>query len=249
MKGAKTVGEILDEFNGLLEEQVEDNSTFEDDSLILVNRANMFLDKLYKSQETSYFGIDKHSYIDCISIGKTERMPWEHVKFTIDVSKLKDLAYNKLEEFIVPAFVEELESIGEDGEDGFGFNQTCRNILKFIEIPSSVVLIAPYTFAFYKKLQTIKFMKDCKLIYLGTQAFAGCESLHTLDLRNCKDLDEICEGAFDLSNITILKINSNLKNMCKLDNTIIEKIYVDDRCYSRKEFEQLIIDNNNSVFW
>lgn len=243
------MGEILEEFSFLVEDETdktENNSNFENDSSNYIYLARRFLDTVKTFPEKTYQGIYVKSYADCISIGKSNIVPWEHVSFTIDVNKLKDLSNNKLETFIIPSFVEEVNSIGYTE---FGFNQSGRNILKYIEIPSSVVVIEPNTFAFYTKLENVKFEKNSKLLYLGSQSFVGCGNLHTLDLRNCIDLDEIKEGTFDGSAITTLKISSNINKMCSLKNTEIKKVYIDDESYKIEEFNRLMEDCIGSAFW
>lgn len=243
------MGAVLDEFDFLVEEEQEDNSTFEDDSNNYIALARQFIDSIDKFPDRTYQGIPIKAYADAICIGESDIVPWEHVGFTIDVNKLKDLSNHKLEEFIIPSFIEELESIGDKAGTEFGFNQSGRNILKYIEIPSSVIVIAPNTFAFYKKLENIKFKENSKLIYLGSQAFVGCESLHTLDLRKCHDLDELKEGTFDGSGIQTLKISSDIRKMCSLSNTNIKTVYVDDEAYPIKEFNQLMRNSVSDVFW
>ena len=239
----------MDEFEFLIEEEIEDTSTFEDDSNNYIDLANQFLESIKTFPDRTYQGIPIKAYADSITIGESNIVPWEHVGFTIDVNKLKDLSNNRLEEFIIPSFIEELESIGDKAGTEFGFNQSGRNNLRFIEIPKSVIVIAPNTFAFYKKLESIKFEKNCKLIYLGSQAFVGCESLHTIDLRNCVDLDELKDGTFDVSCITTLKISSNIIKMCSLLNTNIKTVYIDNEAYSIEKFNQLMDDSLSSVFW
>lgn len=243
------MGAILDEFDFLVEEEQQDNSTFEDDSNNYIALAKQFMDSIDKFPDRTYQGIPIKAYADSIYIGESDIVPWEHVGFTIDVNRLKDLSNHRLEEFIIPSFVEEIESIGDKAGTEFGFNQSGRNVLRYIEIPSSVIVIAPNTFAFYKKLKDIKFKENSKLIYLGSQAFVGCESLHTLDLRGCQDLDELKEGTFDGSDIQTLKISSNIKKMCSLYNTNIKKVYVDDAAYSIEEFNRLMKDSASDAFW
>lgn len=243
------MGAILDEFEFLIEDEIEDTSTFEDDSNNYINIAKQFLDTISAFPDRTYQGIPIKAYADSITIGESNIVPWEHVGFTIDVNKLKDLSNHRLEEFIIPSFVEEIESIGDKAGTEFGFNQSGRNNLRYIEIPKSIIVIAPNTFAFYKKLESIKFERNSKLIYLGSQAFVGCESLHTLDLRNCTDLDELKESTFDGSGILTLKISSNIKNMCSLRNTNIQTVYLDDEAYSIEKFNQLMDDSLASVFW
>lgn len=236
------MGSVMDEFEFIAEEIVEDNSTFEDDSNELVVKAENFIDSASKYPDKTYQGIPIKQYIQCISIGETEIVSWNHVKWTMNVNKLKDLDDNKLEEFVVPSFVEELDGIGNKEGAEFGFNQSGRNKLRYIYIPENVIVIAPYTFAFYKKLENIEFSDNSKLIYLGAYTFVGCDKLHTVDLRKCKELDEIKDGTFDNSAVKVLKISSNIKKMCSLDKTNIETVYVDNNIYSAEEFNDLIKD-------
>lgn len=243
------MGAVLDEFGFLVEEEIEDNSTFEDDSNNYIALAKQFIDSIGNFPDRTYQGIPIQAYADSIHIGKSDIVPWEHVKFTLNVNNLKDLSNHRLEDFIIPSFIEEIESIGDKAGAEFGFNQSGRNVLKYIEIPSSVIVIAPNTFAFYKKLENIVFKENSKLIYLGEQAFVGCESLHTLDLRKCVDLDEIKDGTFDCSGIHTLKISSNIKKICNLSNTNIKTVYVDNEAYKIKEFNQLMEDSISDVFW
>lgn len=248
------MGDIADEFDFLIEEEVESNkserkTTFEDDSNACVVAAKQFLDNAKASGNRTYQGIPMGAYVDSITLGESDIVPWNHVKFTLDVAKLKNLGNNMLEELIIPTFVEELESIGDKAGTEFGFNQAGRNRLKYIEIPQNVIVIAPSTFAFYKKLETINFKENSKLIYLGSQTFVGCELLHTLDLSNCEDLDEIKNGTFDGSAIQVLKLNSNISKMCNIVNTDIKTVYIDDTAYSRQEFIQLVRDTKDGAFW
>ena len=243
------MGAVLNEFDFLIEEDVEDNSTFEDDSNKYIEIANKYMESSKLFPDRTYQGIPMSAYINSIYIGESNIVPWNHVGFTMNVNDLKDLSNHRLEEFIVPDFIEELESIGDKAGTEFGFNQSGRNNLKYIEIPTSIIVIAPSTFAFYKKLENIKFKKNCRLIYLGSQTFVGCDSLHTLDLRNCINLDELKDGTFDGSNIQTLKISSNITKMCDLSKTNIKTVYIDDTAYNIEEFNNLMNDTLSDVFW
>lgn len=220
---------VLDEFEFLLEEEPVETTHLED-SQILVEQAKRFLDKCNSNPEETYQGIRLSDFAKCISIGISAIIPWEHVTFTLNVNWLKDIANDKLEVFNIPSFVEELESIGDKDGTEFGYNQSGRNNLKTIFIPSSVIAIAPNTFAFYKKLENIKFENNCKLMYLGKQAFVGCESLHKIDLRNCIYLEDIQENTFMDSGIEILKIHNqiNYNDSFKqaLDNSNIKTVFI-----------------------
>lgn len=231
------------EFDFLLHDSSNDTS-FQEDSASYIEMANKFL-----SNKNTYQGLQMQSYIDCISIGHSDIMPWEHVKFTINSMKLKDISGHRAMEFSIPSFVEEVESIGDKDGTEFGYNQYGMNNLRFINIPYSVTVIAPLTFALYKKLEVVNFAENSSLIYIGSQAFVGCESLKILDLRNCIYLDTIQDKTFNSSGIEVLKISSSIQKICSLDNTNIKTVYIDDDKYSIAEYNKLMSTCNDEVFW
>ena len=237
---------LSDEFEFLNEN--DDTSTYEEDSESLVNEAKSFINKSHKFSNVTYQGISVLSICESITLGNSSIMPWNHVKFTIDVNKLKDLNNDRIIELYIPSFVEELESIGDKAETEFGYNQAYRNNLKEVFIPKNIVVIADNTFAFYKKLEKISFEKDCKLMYLGEQAFACCEKLQMVDLQNCIYLDEIRNNTFANSAVKVLKINSTIQSICSLENTNIETVFIDSDKYDIKTFNRLIKESNG-VFW
>lgn len=239
---------IIDEFEFIIgdENDAEDSTTFEENSTLLAEKASNFIENANKNPDTTYQGIKISQYLSGLDICESEIVPWKHVKFTINVNDLKDLSNGRLKDFIVPPFVEELAGIGDKVDSEFGFNQYGRNELRYIKIPNSVIVINPKTFAFYKRLETIEFEDDSNLIYLGEYAFACCDNLHTVDLRNCSGLDEIKKGTFDNSGVKTLKISSNIKSVCSLENTSIERVYIDNSKYTIDEFNQLIAENEET---
>jgi hypothetical protein len=246
---------LIDEFDFAMQDEEEvEQTTYEEDSRRFIEEATKFITNAKKNTKITYQGIKSTDFINAISIGKSDIMPWEHVSFTLDVSKLKDVSGNKLDSLTIPSFVEELRSICDKGEIGFGFNQTARNKLRVIEIPSSVVVIAQNTFAMYKKLEEVIFENNCKLMILGNYTFFNCTSLHTLDLRNCEYLSDIPKNVFEQSGIKILKLNSGVQSMYPLENTEISTVYIDDEKYSIEEFNSRLrevqsTNNNSNVFW
>lgn len=239
---------ITDEFEFIMQDEIEDTSTFEDDSNDLISIANKFIDNVSVYPDRTYQGISVQSIRDCLYIGETDIMPWKHVGFTIDVSKLKDVSGGRLEELTIPSFIEELESIGTRGGTEFGYNQFGRNNLKKIFIPSSLVVIAPLTFAYYRKLENVTIEKNSKLMVLGSKAFACCENINTLDLRNCEYLDEIHDDTFAKSSLRVLKLNSNINKVGQLLDTSIETIYIDNEKYSKDEFDKFVKESGEA-FW
>lgn len=246
---------IFEEFESLYEKEytVEEIT----DSYILDSKNN-----IKQAQEmlqiqginNTYAGIDKSNWKKLLSFEKTETIPWEHVTMTLDVSCLKDINGYKLEELSIPSFVEELESIGDKNNSGFGYNESGRNFLRNISIHNNVIAIADSTFAFYKRLETISFEKDCSLISIGKQAFAYCESLQILDLRNCKYLEEIPDNCFIYSGIEILKLSNKVNSMKPLYNTDIKTVFIDNDRYNVDEFNQRLEEiqvtpDSREVFW
>lgn len=242
------MGNILDEFEFILAEEPEDTTTFIDDSNEFIAEAHAFIKKMQSNTKSTYQGIKGQNIVECISIGKTDIMPWDHVTFTLDIIKLRNIGNNKLEDFVIPPFIEELCSTGDKGILGFGYNNTGHNFLKHITIPSSVVVIAPNTFTFYKRLESIIFEERSKLMYLGDQAFVGCESLHTLNLTSCRYLDKIYSNTFSASGITKLKLPNTIEIISPLSSTSIEQVYIDEDAYTISEFNTRVAEKQGA-FW
>lgn len=237
---------ITDEFEFLMEEIEE--TTYEEDSNSLIEEANNFMEKTSLYPDRTYQGIAVTAIKESLFIKETDIMPWNHVGMTIDINKLKDISGEKLTELYIPTFVEEIESIGDRAGTEFGYNQSHRNNLKFVNIPRNIIVIAPNTFAFYKNLEKVKFEENCKLMYLGKQAFAYCEKLKVLDLRNCIYLDEIKDNTFINSGIEILKISNTIQKISPIHNTNINTIFLNNKKFSLEEFNNLLIENNG-IFW
>lgn len=217
--------DLISEFEFIIGDESE--TEYNHDSHKCVNRAIKFLEN-----KASYQGIDKDKFKDLICIGESDTIPWNHVKLTLSVDKLRLITGERLKEFIIPSFVEEIEGTNDSI---FGHNDTTINIVKYLYIPKSTIMIAPHAFSMYTKLEKVEFEEDSELLSLGDYAFACCDKLHTLDLTNCKYLDDIKENTFKNSDLKVLKINSNLlknKNSKKallksLENTNNEVIVID----------------------
>ena len=80
---------VTNEFDFIMED--EDTSTYIDDSDELINQAKDFIDKALKFSDRTYQGISVTDISELIFIGETDVMPWNHVSFTLDVNKLKDV--------------------------------------------------------------------------------------------------------------------------------------------------------------
>lgn len=215
------MGNVLDEFDFLL-----DKSTFIDDTNNLIDKANKFIDNANKNPDCTFQGIKLIDIAACISIDKSDIYNETHVIFTINLNKLKDINNEPIREFKVPDFVEELQSVGDKEGTEFGYNQSHKNFIKTISIGKELKILASNVFALYKNLENINFEKDSQLIFIGSGAFACCEKLKILDLRNCTELDEIHDGALDGSGIETLKVCNTFKNIGKTDNINIKTVYI-----------------------
>lgn len=224
------IGSILDEFEFILGEEADTEYTH--DSNNLISQAKLFIEN---NSISSYQGINKENISKLISLSESDIIPWEHVKLTISVEKLRPITGERLKELIIPSFVEELEGTKNSI---FGQNDTTINSLKYVRIPRNVLVIAPHTFSMYTKLEKVIFENNSKLLSLGEYTFACCDSIHTLDLSECRYLEEIKGNVFKNSNIKVLKLNSSLKHIDTLEDTNIEKVVIDDVTYTQSEFNQ-----------
>lgn len=223
-------GSILDEFEFIIGE--EDDTDYTHDSNNLISQAKLFMNN---NSIYSYQGINKENISKLISLSESDIIPWEHVKLTISIEKLRPITGERLKELIIPSFIEELAGTNNSI---FGQNDTTINHLKYVRIPRNVIVIAPHTFSMYTKLEKVIFENNSKLLSLGDYAFACCDNIHTLDLSECGYLDIIKGNVFKHSNIKVLKLNSNLKHIDTLEDTNIEKIIIDNITYTQSEFNQ-----------
>lgn len=242
---------LVEEFEFLFNEEEYDDKNFMETSKKLVSEVNNFKKKSEMFPKATYQGISVNNICRCLYCKKTEIADWEHVMFFIDLGILKDVNNDRLTELYVPTFVEEIQGSCNKVNTEFGFNQTARNNIEYIKIPKLVTIIAPSTFAFYKKLESIQFEEKSKLIYLGDYAFANCEKLSTLDLSKCEMLDTIKQHTFENSGIKHLKISTNITCMFPIENTKIIDVTVGEQIYNIKEFNAKLneLGGNGEVFW
>lgn len=214
------MGEVLDEFDFLL-----DKSTFIDDTNELINLANEFIEVAKKNPDNTLQGIKVSNIASCITIDKSEIYSEKHVIFTMDLNKLKYLDNEPVREFVVPFFVEELQSIGDRAGTEFGYNQSHKNFIKTIVIGKELKILAHNVFTLYKNLENINFEKGSQLIFIGSGAFECCEKLKKLNLRNCTELGELSKSTLSGSSIEVLKVTSDFKEIEIPDNCSLKTIY------------------------
>jgi len=243
------MGEIVNEFEFL--ESKEKETSIEEESQKLVDYAKQFIDKSNQFPNKSFQGIPVANICKCIDICESSIMPWNHIRFTIDVESLKDLSGNRLIDFSIPFFVEELEGLGNKAEAESGYNQTVHNGIKSISIHKNIMIINSETFALYRKLENIIFEKDSKLLYLGPQTFVGCKSLHKVDLRNCTELETLANNLFTDSAVETVKLNSNIQTISRkaFDGSLVKHIYINNHKYKTEDFIQRLENNNYEPFW
>lgn len=243
------MGEITSEFEFL--ESHDKEISIEEESKKLIEYAKQFQENGAKRLNKTFQGLTFSSICKGIDICESNVMPWEHVKFTLNVNELKDINGSKILEFSVPFFVEELESIGDKDGTEFGYNHTTHNNLKSIFITKNVMIISSATFLLYRKLEHVTFEKGSKLVYLGPQSFLGCSSLHKLDLRNCTELETLANNLFEDSAVETLKISSNIQTISRrtFDNSNVKFVYVDNHRYKIDVFIEKLEANNYEPFW
>lgn len=235
---------LSDDFADLLEENQEEN--LEEASKIYISEYNKFC----KSNMQTYSGVYKDSIQQCITLDKTDVIPWEHISIVIDISKIRDISKPRITEFKVPEFIEEIQCLG-DSNSGFGFNEYDRNHLKSIMIPSSVYCISKEAFKLYRKLESVHFQDDSRLNIVQDEAFAYCENITDLDLYKCSKLKTLGKNVFVESNIKVLKLNSRTRNFQPetFNSCIIHTVYIDERKYKFKDFIEMLRDNDFEAFW
>lgn len=238
------MSQIIDEFEPFLEDDEPIEADFESNSKHLIEQA-----KNIRALETIY-GINALTVYKQLTFGKTSYIPWDHVTLYMDTNKLLDINGELITELRIFNFVEEV-AIGSNTDIGFGFNNSYRNRLKVITIPENVIVLDNKIFAFYKNLKSITFESNSKLLRLGNEAFAYCENLHTLDLRNCTELDELPDNFIEYSGVSVLKLSSNLKRVSRnaFSQADLKCIYIDDDKYTFDMFMKELINNNFNSFW
>jgi len=222
------MGKLLDDFAEFIDEEDEDED-YERVSLQNIKKAQDICTR------RSYYGINPNNLLAQFKYNNTKLLPWKHVTMSLDTNNLVTISGDKLEEFRVFEFIEELDCIGENG---IGFNNCNLNRLKVVTIPKQVLVINNSCFAFFKKLHTINFEDDSELLYIGNNVFAYCKELKVVDLSMCYKLEQLGKDMFIGSGVKTIKLNSNIKY---IDNNTfrgsnIQEVYVDNYRYEMEEF-------------
>lgn len=240
---------IVDEFKDLM--QPEDNTLPEVVSKEYVDKATDIINKSNgRFCNKTYQGIKVINFVKCLSIDKCDAMPWDHVIFTIDTECLRDVSNDRAKSLTIPDFVEEIGRKSLEDRPEYYFEQITQNCLVSVTIPKSVLIIDSKAFALYSKLELVTFEKDSKLIFIGDYAFAGCKSFKTLDIRNCLETDIFSFSALYESEVTTLKMSSNIRELIgDIDGTKLKTIYIDNTAFSISEFKQYMENSDNKVFW
>lgn len=239
------MGSIADEFESFIE---DDNEPICCDYMA-DSKKNIEKAKNIRALETIY-GINAITIYKLMTFGATNYIPWEHVTFYIDTNKLIDINGELISELRIFDFVEEL-GVADGTDIGFGFNNSHRNKIKAITIPANMTVLDNKIFAFYKNLKSITFEDNCKLLRLGTEAFAYCENLHMIDLRNCEELEELPANMLEYSAVKVLKLSSKLLSIDKdaFNQSSLKYVYIDNDKYDFDDFYLKLKENNFNSFW
>lgn len=242
------MGELLDEFSFLSFE--ESDKTIDNVSKQNVEQVSNFIKLSNKFPDRTYQGMLVKNIADCMSIESTDAMNWEHTVFTLDFELLRGIGATKLKEFTIPPCIEEVRTI-DINSDQFIFNQSIKNNIKRLSIPKSVLLIHNNTFSYFKNLETIKFEEGSRLLAIGSKAFACCEKLKTLDLRTCKELQDLPSKMLHNSSLEYLYLNGNIREIAPdcISEANVENIVVNDINYKANEFIERLKNNNYKAFW
>lgn len=238
------MGSIVDEFKDLIVETEEES--LEATSLRLITERK----NETRLNNSTYNGISLDKINDLITDTETAMMPWKHLTFTLDVSKLADVSGGALKQFVIPSYIEEITSVGDTGSI-FGFNETGQNYLKEIIINKNALVIDNSAFALYTRLEKVVFEKDSRLSLVGNRAFAGCDKLKTLDFRNCRDLGSIPSDICKCSGVTTIKLPSTLEeiDLALFDECDVHTIYFDTVRYTAQEFIDTYKNYDYRPFW
>lgn len=248
---------LIDEFEFLLEPDIPENtSTYLEDSQANIDKLLNSLGNYSDNSKASYQGIYIKDIKQCINYEDTDTVPWKHCSFIMDFSKLKSINKEAVLELCIPEGIEELMPCAKSDDTEFMFKQTFRNKLQALELPNSLLIIDADTFAFYRDLKYLIFKQGSSLVKIGTRAFANCENLTKLDLRNCLMLDTIDEDALKYSSIKTLKISSSMRSLKPLNCESLRKVVVDSKSYDIDTFNSLLrdsnlqsVDDSENVFW
>lgn len=119
--------------------------------------------------------------------------------------------------------------------DTFDILRFAQRDIQNAVIPSFVKTIAPFSFSYCKRLQTVKFSKDSELRTIGSSSFRNsalteilipskvttiesncffaCKKLETVKFSKNSELRIIGDNAFESSTITAIKVPSNVREI------------------------------------
>ena len=101
-------------------------------------------------------------------------------------------------------------------DDYYGVFQECRQLTE-VTLPESLESIGSLAFAGCESLTSIN-LSDCtSLESIGYWAFDSCTSLASIDLSDCTSLESIGDGAFAKSGLTSINL-SGCKNLTSIGN-------------------------------
>lgn len=205
-----------DEDDFYYEEEVEESiDELQQESKINIDRYSNII-----AHNNSINGLDVQSIVKCITIDKSQILNWDHVIFTIDLTKLSSIDGEQIQSLVIPNFVEEVQGV-LDSE--LGYNQSIINLVKEVYIPRSVVVLGECALAMYRHLETIEVDRNSNLRVIEQYAISY-DKLKEVNISECKKLYCISDTAFYKSKINSLIINDKiqLKDNTGINNLIIK---------------------------
>lgn len=232
--------EILSEFEFLIEDEFID---YEQVSKELIARAKSI------NGIKTLNGIRTDNILKHIKFNETANIPWSHVTLSVTPDLFDDMNNERISDLVVFDFVEEIES-NINSKLGI-VNNSYRNKVKYLTIPSSVKVIGSWAFSFYKNLKTIKFENNSGLRCFGQGAFANCKELKTLDLGMCEKLEIIPNYTVSGSAVTQVILPLSIKQVMPkaFDDSSVKHILIGNERYKIEDFIERLTYNNFEAFW
>jgi hypothetical protein len=233
-----------------------------------IDKYREFVKEAESNNLLTYQGIISKNVADCMTIETNEILTDEHVVFTFDMCKLRDITDRPVKQFKVPEFVEEIRGdIKDNNIAEFSSRQLVCNRLQIVIIPSSVKLINSMTFLSSRNLERVIVNgekpedieseewfetgfsdKESQLMFIGNQVFDGCDKLSVVDVRYSHNLSVVGKNLLSACALTNFKISDKIIVEDKLELLADirqslnnkKKLTVDKKTYTPDELDNVI---------
>ena len=231
---------VLSEFEFMIDDDVPD---FEKESAELIAKARQI------QRVRTLNGIDTRKISEHLRFNATANIPWQHVTLNVTPSLFGDINNDRITDFVVFDFVEEIET---NLNNTLGIiNNSFRNRIEHLTITKNVKIINSYSFAFYKNLKAVEFEENSQLWCIGQSVFEHCVKLKTLDLSNCSELEFIPGNLVRDSAVMNLSLSTGVKRIVQgaFDDSSVKYIKIGKDKYKINDFLQQLEFNNYEAFW